>query len=66
MLYTAGYILCSLSVAVWGETVTAKQPRDYTLLHTVCFVRVVNLDISVPAEHNTRKPDRLLGVLHLA
>lgn len=55
VLYTAGYILCSLSVADWGETVTAKQPDCYTLLCTVYFVRDINLDISHFQLNTTRE-----------
>lgn len=56
VLYTAGYILCILSVAVWDETVTAKQPHYYSLLQTVSFARAVHLDISLSTEYNMRKP----------
>lgn len=56
VLYTAGYVLCSLSGAVWGETATARQPDCYALLHAVYFVRGVDPDISLLTEHNTRKP----------
>lgn len=53
-------------MAVWAEIATATEPKSYTVLYTVCYVRDVDLDSKHPTEHNVRKPGGLLGMLHPA